>query len=121
MRPGQKCNLGYHLVKTTPLAEGSQVSGGQPGGQSGGKSGEIGGDVSGGNKNSSAQDSGRTSESTGRNRSGRDSGGESPVTSVLDKEDFRNFLARAIKEEVSCVMSSLIETHLQRRKERSGI
>ena len=39
----------------------------------------------------------------------------------VDREELKNFLAKAIKEEVAMAMSSFIQTQIQRRKERSGI
>ena len=39
----------------------------------------------------------------------------------LDKEDFRNFLSKAIREEVALAMSSLLESHFLRKKERTGM
>ena len=39
----------------------------------------------------------------------------------LDKDEFKNFLAKAIKEEVAMAISSLVQTQIQKRKERSGM
>ena len=39
----------------------------------------------------------------------------------IDKEEIKNFLSKAIKEEVALAMSSILETHFQRRKERTGM
>ena len=39
----------------------------------------------------------------------------------VDREDLKNFLAKAIKEEVAMAISSLVQTQIQKRKERSGM
>ena len=58
---------------------------------------------------------------------GSDSGNRQSPTSVsgsepgVDREDLKNFLAKAIKEEVAMAMTSFIQSQIQRRKERSGM
>ena len=39
----------------------------------------------------------------------------------LDKDEFKNFLAKAIKEEVAMAITSFVQTQIQKRKERSGM
>ena len=70
MKPGQKCNLGYHLIKTTGISEDSS-SGVTTGSGVGGTGSEPGG-------------------GTGPGESVRRS--EEQTGPSLDKEDFRNFL-----------------------------
>ena len=83
---------------------------------------ETSGSGSGQQNNSSGDSSG------GRNDGrGSDSGDRQSPTVVsgsepgVDREELKNFLAKAIKEEVAMAMSSFIQTQIQRRKERSGM
>ena len=39
----------------------------------------------------------------------------------VDREDLKNFLAKAIKEEVAMAITSFVQTQIQKRKERSGM
>ena len=99
MKPGQKCNLGYHLVKTTGISEDGST-GGTTGGGVGGTGSETRSGTDPGNRERRREDQTRPS---------------------LDREDLRNFLSKAIREEVALAMSSLMETHFLRKKERTGM
>ena len=99
MKPGQKCNLGYHLIKTTGISEDSS-SGVTTGSGVGGTGSETRSGTDPGNRER------RREDQTGLN---------------FDSEDLRNFLSKAIREEVALAMSSLIETHFLRKKERTGM
>ena len=99
MKPGQKCNLGYHLVKTTGILEE-----GSTGGTTGGSLG------------------GTDSETRSRTDPGdRERGREDQTGLNFNSEDLRNFLSKAIREEVALAMSSLLEFHFLRKKEKTGI
>ena len=99
MKPGQKCNLGYHLVKTTGISE-EGSTGGTNGGGLGGTDSETR------SRTDPGDSERRRVDQTGLN---------------FNSEDLRNFLSKAIREEVALAMSSLIETHFLRKKERTGI
>ena len=103
-KPGQRCELGYHLIKTTLPSQ-------EPSGSGSGQQDNSSGDTSGGRSD------GGGSDPSVRQSPRVETGG----LLGLGKEEFMDFLAKAIKEEVAMAITSFVQTQFQKRKERSGM